>query len=162
MVTRKKDKIEKYLDRLIKAHNGSYIESSKSRYYWFCNKCIRISDHVASNSDGNLAIILDEQDKEEYILHVPTTGKISIVNYKELKMIVKSFQLCSSIFQGMGATNNIVKTQTIVKTITQEFVENPNTITPNHVMGIPKSKFTPTRWETIKAVVKKQLKELKK
>lgn len=30
---RTKDKIEKYLDRLIKKHNGSLVESELSRYY---------------------------------------------------------------------------------------------------------------------------------
>ena len=64
---RSKNKIEKYLDRLIKKHNGILVESEKSRYYSIRGRTLRVSDHVGINS-GNISILLDNSDQEYYIL----------------------------------------------------------------------------------------------
>lgn len=94
---RQKNKIEKYLDRLIKKHNGTLIESEKSRYYSVRGRTLRISDHVGINS-GNISILLDNSDQGHYILHGHTSGNISVLNYEQTKEFVRSFVQCSFIY----------------------------------------------------------------
>ncbi|MEE3344744.1 MAG: hypothetical protein VZS44_11670, partial [Bacilli bacterium] len=94
---RQKNKIEKYLDRLIKKHNGTLIESEKSRYYSVRGRTLRVSDHVGINS-GNISILLDNSDQGHYILHGHTSGNISVLNYEQTKEFVRSFVQCSFIY----------------------------------------------------------------
>lgn len=94
---REKNKIEKYLDRLIKKHNGKLIESEKSRYYSVRGRTLRVSDHVGINS-GNISILLDNSDQGHYILHGHTSGNISVLNYEQTKEFVRSFVQCSFIY----------------------------------------------------------------
>ena len=52
-----------------------------------------MSDHVAFKSDGDLAIILDSHDDEHFIVHAVSSGELSVVNYRELKEIIRVFRL---------------------------------------------------------------------
>ena len=95
---RSKDKIEKYLDRLIKKHNGLLVESEHSRYYSIKGRVLRISDHVGKNSTGNLSIIFDSSDQGHYIVHGHASGNISVLNYEQVKEFVRSFIRTSYLF----------------------------------------------------------------
>lgn len=95
---RPKDKIEKYLDRLIKKHDGLLIESERSRYYSVKGRVLRISDHVGKNSTGNLSIIFDSSDQGHYIVHGHASGNISVLNYEQVKEFVRSFVRTSYLF----------------------------------------------------------------
>ena len=103
---RSKNKIEKYLDRLIKKHNGILVESEKSRYYSIRGRTLRVSDHVGINS-GNISILLDNSDQEYYILHGHTSGNISVLNYEQTKEFVRSFVQCSFIYTDIGMAKPI-------------------------------------------------------
>lgn len=94
---RSKNKIEKYLDKLIKKHNGILVESEKSRYYSVRGRTLRVSDHVGINS-GNISILLDNSDQGHYIIHGHTSGNISVLNYEQTKEFVRSFVQCSFIY----------------------------------------------------------------
>lgn len=96
MYMRTKDKIEKYLDRLIKKYNGNIVESEKSRYYSVKGRTLRISDHVGINS-GNISIIL-LNNSSEYVIHGHSSGNISILNYNQTKEFVRTFVNCSFIY----------------------------------------------------------------
>ena len=98
---RQKNKIEKYLDRLIKKHNGVLAESEKSRYYSIRGRTLRVSDHVGINS-GNVSILLDNSDQGHYIIHGHTSGNISVLNYEQTKEFVRSFVQCSFIYTDIG------------------------------------------------------------
>lgn len=103
---RQKNKIEKYLDRLIKKHNGVLVESEKSRYYSVRGRTLRVSDHVGINS-GNISILLDNGDQGHYILHGHTSGNISVLNYEQTKEFVRSFVQCSFICADISASKPI-------------------------------------------------------
>lgn len=112
---RPKDKIEKYLDRLIKKHNGLLVESERSRYYSVKGRVLRVSDHVGKTSDGNLSIIFDSSDQGHYIVHGHTSGNISVLNYEQVKEFVRSF----------------IRTSYLFTDISQTASENVRTIEPN-------------------------------
>lgn len=95
---RTKDKIEKYLDRLCKKYNGEVVESEHSRYYKFNNRILRVSNHVAKNSDGSISIVFDSFDEGNYILCSHNTGNIFILNYEHLKSYVKNFIITCYLF----------------------------------------------------------------
>lgn len=101
---RSKSKIEKYLDRLIKLHNGILIESDKSRYYSVRGRILRISDHIGNNSSGNVSIIFDSADKDHYIIHGHTSGNISVLNYEQTKEFVRTFVNCSFIYADISVS----------------------------------------------------------
>lgn len=103
---REKNKIEKYLDRLIKKHNGILIESEKSRYYSVRGRTLRVSDHVGINS-GNISILLDNSDQGHYMLHGHTSGNISVLNYEQTKEFVRSFVQCSFIYADISVDKPI-------------------------------------------------------
>lgn len=110
---RPKDKIEKYLDRLIKKHNGLLVESENSRYYSVKGRVLRISDHVGKNSDGNLSIIFDSSDQGHYIIHGHTSGNVSVLNYEQVKEFVRSFIRTSYLFTDISrvASENVRTTE---------------------------------------------------
>lgn len=112
---RPKDKIEKYLDRLIKKHNGLLVESERSRYYSVKGRVLRVSDHIGKTSDGNLSIIFDSSDQGHYIVHGHTSGNISVLNYEQVKEFVRSF----------------IRTSYLFTDISQTASENVRTIEPN-------------------------------
>ena len=89
---REKNKIEKYLDRLIKKHNGILVESEKSRYY---------------SVSGNVSILLDNSDQGHYIIHGHTSGNISVLSYEQTKEFVRSFVQCSFIYADIGIAKPI-------------------------------------------------------
>lgn len=92
---RKKDKIEKYLDRLVKLHGGELKESMKSRYYKINGQIIRVSDHFAVNSQCSVSIVLTEDGK--YVLTNTTKQSIRCVEYKELLQFCKTFHMTNMI-----------------------------------------------------------------
>lgn len=111
---RKKDKIEKYLDRLIKKHKGILQESELSRYYSIRGRILRVSDHVGKTSDGCISIIFDSSDQENYIIHGHTSGNVSILNYEQTKEFVRSFIRASFLFKDLNTTPTAVRSEEII------------------------------------------------
>ena len=111
---RQKDKIEKYLDRFVKKHNGTLIESEKSRYYSIKGKILRISDHVGANSSGNISIIFDSSDQNHYIIHGHSTGNVSVLNYEQTKEFVRTFVRCSFIYSDIKSIKSLPGTEEVV------------------------------------------------
>ena len=100
---RKKDKIEKYIEKLLKSANlpsNAVTECERSRYYNVNGRILRISDHIGMASSGNMSIILPSfggfGSSNQYIIHAHTEGSTSIVTYEQVKKIVFSFIACSS------------------------------------------------------------------
>ena len=96
---RQKDKIEKYIDKLIKEYkNCSVVEGEKSRYYTINGRTLRVSDHIGANSSGNMSIIIPNfKVGDTYIVHAHTSGAISSLDYEKVKEIIRSFFYMSSI-----------------------------------------------------------------
>ena len=152
---RPKSKLEKWIERYIKAKNFGISEATKSRYYQFNTRILRISDHVAINSDGDIAIILDSHDEEHYLVHAVHSGEISVLTYEEIKKLIRSIALLPAI---MHIANS--KEEACINGVKPSIVEKQLT-GKDTILGIPINRFTPGRLKTIKAIVKKQLKELK-
>ena len=87
------NKIDKYLRRF--AYKIETSESKQSRYYTIGDLIIRVSDHIGKNSSGNISIIID---RENYILYVPTTNKVSLIPYEDCKALIKGIVLHASLF----------------------------------------------------------------
>lgn len=96
---RQKDKLEKYIDKLIKKYkNCLVVEGEKSRYYTINGRTFRVSDHIGANSSGNISVIIPSFAVNNlYIVHAHTSGAISAVDYDKVKEIVRSFFYMSSI-----------------------------------------------------------------
>lgn len=110
-MARTKDKIEKYLDRLIKLNGGTCQESTTSRYYMIGDEVVRVSDHCAVNSVCTFSIILGMNGS--YIIYNPKTQKVSTMEYKVLRTFLKNMLSFCPIFGGnftkMTNTAHLIK-----------------------------------------------------
>lgn len=111
------DKVEKYAKKLCEEIGGKYIDSNLSTYYNVRGRILRISDHIGSNSSGSMSIIIPKFNVIEntYILHVHSSGEISIIDYEKLKMVIKSFFYVSSLFMSINQPNFEMEFQKIEK-----------------------------------------------
>lgn len=94
---RPKNKIEKYLDRLIKKYDGKVTESLKSRYYKIGNQHLRVSNHIAMESSGLYSIIFDKCNKDNYIVYNKSTGEATVLNYNKTKEFVRNYFIMLSL-----------------------------------------------------------------
>lgn len=174
MQIRGKDKIEAYIDRLIKENpNCSVTPGLKSRYYNIGDKILRVSDHIGANSSGNISIIIPQYrtDNNQYIVHSHSSGRISVLDYEKVKDIVRSFFYLSSIFSDALAPRYVeasdeikkesVKYGSALKKLGQieslKLQANSKTKT---ILGLPISAFTEGQLRPIVGLVEKKKKEL--
>lgn len=142
---REKNKIEKYLDTLIKKHNGTVSRSDRSSYYFVKGRVLRVSDHVGKNSTGNISIIFDNGDSDNYIIHGHSSGLITILNYKQLKEFVRNFVILNFIYNEMNMNN--VSISEISKDVTG--LNNKSQIKKELVTFL-QTHFTKNQFNTIK------------
>ena len=146
-----KNKVERYIERYCKQLITKTVYSDRSTYYHFGHRIIRISDHVAFKSDGHLSIILDSHDTEHFIVHAVSSGEISVVNYKELKEIIRTLRL-------LPATIYIANNKS-----TDPMEEIPKTLpNPTYVFGYPLTDFKPGHQEALRCILKSHIKSKKK
>lgn len=50
---------------------------------------------MGKNSSGNISIIID---RNNYILYVPSTNKVSLISYEECKTLIRGIVLHASLF----------------------------------------------------------------
>ena len=155
-----KNKIERYIERYCRKMITKKVYSQRSTYYHFGNKCIRVSDHVALNSNGHLSIILDCHDESHFIVHAIITGEVSVVTYEELKEIIRCMRLLPSIVHIANIPPKEPEPVHIatkaVKTVTRDVVD------PTHVFGYPIQEFKPSHQAALQGILKSHLKEQKK
>lgn len=99
---RKKDKIEIYAAKIVNERGGNVLIEKFSTYYNVNGHILRISNHIGVSSSGNLSIIIPNYDslrrfKSNYIVHSHQTGEISIMNYEDVKEVVRCYGKMSSI-----------------------------------------------------------------
>ena len=104
---RKIDKIEKYIKMMCKKFGGSWVEARLSSYYNMNGRILRVSDHIGTNSSGNISIIIPKYRHSEdmYFIHAHNTGDLSIVNYEEVKNIIHTFVYMSAMFSAITQKN---------------------------------------------------------
>ena len=96
------NKIEKYLKRF----TSEVEESERSRYFKLNGCVIRVSDHFAIGSVCYISILLPTNDNKCYVITNHKTAKIAVVNYDELKGIVKSLAIIPDIIQNAETNPN--------------------------------------------------------
>ncbi len=87
------NKIDKYLRRF--AYKIETSKTKESRYYTIGDLIVRVSNHIGKNSSGNISIIID---RNNYILYVPSTNKVSLISYEECKTLIRGIVLHASLF----------------------------------------------------------------
>lgn len=88
------DKLDKWLKKI--SCRTVMSQSSESRYYVIGSTIIRVSGHIANNSDGNFTIIIDRNNN--YLLYNSTSKSIHVISYNEVKLFIKSIILCFETF----------------------------------------------------------------
>ena len=141
-----KNKVEQYIERYCKQLITKTVYSDRSTYYHFGHRIIRVSDHLAFKSDGHLSIILDSHDKEHFIVHAVSSGEISVVNYKELKEIIRTLRLLPATIY----IANIKPTKPVEKI--------PD---PRYVFGYPITDFKPGHQEILRSILKNHIRSKK-
>jgi len=172
MYIRKKDKIEKYIESLIKKYgNCSFIGGTQSRYYYIGSKCLRISDHIGANSSGHVSIIIPQHKEAEnqYIIHGHSSGQISVIDYEKVKELVRSFFYLSSIFSDVTPNRTDVNKECDEqKKSIQQFnqalknIENlefyKGKASDKTIMGVPLSYFSEGQIKSINDMANKIIK----
>ena len=167
MALRRKDKIELYLDKLVKKYgNCKEVFGLRSRYYYVGQKVLRVSDHIGANSSGHVSIIVPSfnDGNNMYVLHSHVSGTVSVVPYEKVKEVVRSFFYMSSIFSDVTAdgfvikedkkeTNEIKLTYEEVKQL--EHYKSLANGRGNTILGYPLSKFKEGHLRTIENIVNK-------
>lgn len=144
-----KNRVERYIERYCRNLITKTIYSTRSTYYHMGYRVIRVSDHVAKHSDGNLSIILDSHDDEHFIVHAVSSGEISVLNYKELKELIRSLRLLPAV---VHVANIKPKEEKVIKE------KEVLTIDPTYVLGRKLTEFGPKHQEVIRNTFKSLLK----
>ena len=140
-----KNKVERYIERYCKHLVTKTVYSARSTYYHMGCRIIRVSDHVAIHSDGHLSIILDSHDDEHFIVHAVSSGEISVLNYKELKELIRSLRLLPAVVYVANVKPKEPEVQKVV-------------IDPTHVLGHSLKEFGPKHQAVIQNTLKALLK----
>lgn len=83
------------LDRFIRKYADKHTESERSRYYWFGDWIIRVSDHIALSSTFTVSIITPTVHTcNMYVIHTKD-AKARAIDYEDLKILVRSFRILS-------------------------------------------------------------------
>lgn len=90
-------KIRRYITRQLKKSLLGVHDSkiSQSSYYFFKGLKVRVSDHIGHHMPGNadISIIVDSQDTGNFMVHSIEGGEITIVDYNQLKQILKALAI---------------------------------------------------------------------
>lgn len=165
---REKSKLEKWIERYLKAELIGCSNGEESRYYKFNTRVLRISNHISVNN-AHLSIIIDSHDSEHFLIHAVKTGEVSVLNYKEVKTLIKAIRLLPATINLANNTEIDCKLPEISQTISNsdEISLNCGSSKPPlivkakdaFVLGIPISKFSKGRQQTIVSLVRHTLKK---
>ena len=80
------DKVNNYISR----QGGKLISRSAKSYYYILNGVVlRVSDHVATNSDGQFSIV-STKVPDQYIVYRKDSGVVQVYNYRTLQAFIRS------------------------------------------------------------------------
>ena len=141
------NKIDKYLRRF--AYKIETSETKESRYYTIGDLIVRVSNHIGKNSSGNISIIID---RNNYILYVPSTNKVSLISYEECKTLIRGIVLHASLFLVGDSTyqKSLVKENEELKLQISNLKQKIN-IQERHL--IPKKKPNDTSIKVIRTIL---------
>ena len=146
------------MERYLKVPNLGVVESTRSRYYTINHRVIRISDHTAINSDGDVSIIMDSHDSTHFIIHAVKTGEISVLTYDEVKQLLRAIKLLPAVLYIANT-----KEECVPKVDLEEFDDKEaiikqavyNSAIQKLVCGVPLHKFKTGTQSIIKSSIEK-------
>lgn len=153
-----KTKLERWLTQYAKAKKIGCNKSKNSTYYTMNHRILRVSNHVALHSDGDLSIVQDSHDTEHFLVHAVKTGEISVLTYEEVKTLIKGISLLPAIMHLANAKDETLvdcdNTETEDKTkLIQDVIRE--SAHDKLVCGVPLHKFKPGAQQIIRNMVKK-------
>jgi hypothetical protein len=122
------------------------------------HRILRVSNHVALHSDGDLSIVQDSHDSEHFLIHAVKTGEISVLTYEEVKTLIKGISLLPAIMHLANAKDETLvdcdntEAENKMKLIQKTIEESAH---DKLVCGIPLHKFKPGAQDIIRNMVKK-------
>ena len=167
---RQKDKLEKYIDKLIKEYKScSVVEGEKSRYYTINGRTLRVSDHIGANSSGNMSIIIPNfKVSNLYVIHAHTSGAISAFFYMSsimLELVQESINIEVEKIDRFNADEKVKKMQEEILTLKKyEAIAKTKLkkggISGDTILGLPKSYFEDKHIKVIESIINKIKKDL--
>lgn len=133
------NKLDKYLRKILSEYNVEVTESSQSFYYRFNGICIRLSNHIATSSDGNISIIISKTDPDRVVVLSKKMSVPLILSYAKVQNFIRGFVLCSL---AMGNVTEIMSTADTSKL-------------NGYVLGIPYDKLQAKHQKVILDTIKK-------
>jgi hypothetical protein len=135
---------------------------------------LRVSDHVGVHSEAYVSIIIPafKSNNEQYIIHAHNCGQISVVDYKKVKEIVRSFFYLSSIFGETSITRadvtgkgeqeeQLKKMNRLLKEYEKyEEIKTKATAKGLTVLGIPADRFSKGQLKTIESYINQMSKKV--
>jgi len=159
---KKVDKLQKYAASKVldKEKDIIWSSSTNSGYFNYNGSTLRISDHLPSADKANIPgitmSIITTSDPNAYVLQQHSTGRLSVVNYRRAKEIVRSFQALTDIFRYPVTPFRLEK----------EYAELVTSDAKSLVLGIPTKHFTDKQLAQVRAYAlqanQKRLKEKQK
>lgn len=142
------EKCLNYLKKVTNAHGGKVTHSFSTNtvYFEINGRKLRLSDHttaVASDESGMVSIIAPSNDTEQFIIQCHGSNKMSIVDYKRIKELIRTFAEMPMVFS-----------KTVINGY--EFaMKDPPKIDGLNILGIPANAFTEGQMKLIKGITRK-------
>ena len=142
------EKCERYLSRVTLKCGGNVNNSftTNSAYFEINGRKVRLSDHistVATNQHGMISIVIPSNDSDKFIIQCHGNGRMSVVDYEQVKEFVRTFSQIPMIF-GKSTLNGH----------SDEGLKEPP-VDGLNVLGIPANVFTDGQLKLIKGITRK-------
>lgn len=158
-------KIRRYITRQLKKNLLGVHDSkiSQSSYYFFKGFKVRVSDHIGriTCNNADISIIVDSQDADNFMVHSIEGGEITIVDYNQLKQILKTLAILPPF--------KYKNTELVAKMEDKQIKSNNLIVIPTHqpckvssikvqekdafIFGYPISMFKPNQLTTIANII---------
>lgn len=162
------DKLNKYLYKITKQHNGKIVYSQRSTYYHIGGRIIRVSDHIGKSSDGSISFIYDAACSDKFIIYAKASGYVSVASYENVKKIIKAFSIMPALIGILETASNAPKDEIINKqTINKPTINKSepslqiNNKQKEYILGYETSIFTENQLIEIKNMIIKNKKNIK-
>jgi len=153
------DKLNKYLHKIVKLHNGKVIYSQRSTYYHIGGRIIRVSDHIGKSSDGSISFIYDAGCSDKFIIYAKASGYVSVATYEDVKKIIKAFSLMPALIGILETAPNVTKDEIVDKSKLSLEINNKQ---KEYILGYETAIFTENQLNQIKLMITKNKKDIKK
>lgn len=144
----RRDKLQRYAAKLAGESGTIWSKTTSSAYFCFQGTCVRIADHLPNtgsvNASGATLSVIMTSNPDQYILQQHSTGKLSVINYKTAKEILRSIHAISDVFRYPVTPFKLEK----------DFLMTLTTVNPDTILGEPSSSFTKPQLKQVESYVR--------